>query len=435
MVTLLIISAVTFTLMICSLIFLPKIKIKKLSFSTYWVITLMGALAVFLTGALSVREAYTGITENSLINPLKIIILFLSITVLSIYLDEIGFFRYVAFITVNKAKSSQKKLFIYFYVVIAILTLFTSNDIIILTFTPFICYFAKETKINPLPYLIAEFVCANTWSMGLIIGNPTNIYLATSFNIGFFEYFKVMALPTVLGGLTSFLLLYLLFKKDLNKPFENQNYPVEKLNKGLLIVGLLHLGVCTVMLVVSSYIALEMWLISLISACSLFIVSLILRIIKREKPREEFSTLKRAPYEIIPFVLSMFIFVLAYNKAGLTEILGEFLVCGKYTILSVGGASVLFCNIINNIPMSVLFSSVLKTVVVDNGLASVYACIAGSNIGAFLTPIGALAGIMWSNILKNHGLKISFLSFMKYGIIIAIPTLMFTLGGIYAVLG
>jgi len=127
--------------------------------------------------------------------------------------------------------------------------------------------------------------------------------------------------------------------------------------------------------------------------------------------------------------------VLAFNKAGFTQLLGEFLISGKYTMLSVGGASVLFCNIINNIPMSVLFSSVLKSIVLKNGLGSVFACIAGSNIGAFLTPIGALAGIMWSNILKKQGLKISFISFAKYGIIIAIPTLLATLLGLYAVLG
>ena len=430
-----VVSAVTFILMLCSLIFLPKIKIKNISFSTYWVITLVGSAAIILSGNLSVFEAYQGITENTLINPLKIIVLFLSVTVLSIYLDEIGFFKYIAFLTVNRAKASQKKLFVYFYAVIAILTVFTSNDIIILTFTPFICYFAKETKINPFPYLIAEFICANTWSMALIIGNPTNIYLATSYGIGFFEYFKIMILPTVMGGVVSFFLLFLLFKKNLDKPLENKYFSVEKPNKGLLFIGLFHLGVCTLLFIISSYVLLEMWFIALICAGSLFTVSLIYRAVTKEKPIAEFSTIKRAPYEIIPFVLSMFIFVLAFNKAGITDFLGRYLYAGKFTILSVGTASVLFCNVINNIPMSVLFSSALKTVVYSDGLGSVYACIVGSNIGAYLTPIGALAGIMWSNILKKQGIKLSFLSFVKYGIIIAVPTLLVTLGGIYIVLG
>ena len=75
---------------------------------------------------------------------------------------------------------------------VAILTIFTSNDIVILTFTPFICYFSKNAKINPIPYLVAEFAAANTYSMMLIIGNPTNIYLATSASIDFISYFNTI---------------------------------------------------------------------------------------------------------------------------------------------------------------------------------------------------------------------------------------------------
>ena len=71
---------------------------------------------------------------------------------------------------------------------VSVLTVFTSNDIIVLTFTPFICHFAKSARIDPLPYLVSEFVAANTWSMALIIGNPTNIYLMSGTGISFLSY-------------------------------------------------------------------------------------------------------------------------------------------------------------------------------------------------------------------------------------------------------
>ena len=70
--------------------------------------------------------------------------------------------------------------------------------------------------------------------------------------------------------------------------------------------------------------------------------------------------------------------------------------------------------------MSVLFGSVLQN---GTGLKEVYACIIGSNLGAYLTPIGALAGIMWMNILKNYDVKITFLQFVKFGTITIVPTL------------
>ena len=71
-------------------------------------------------------------------------------TILSIYLDEFGFFRYLANIALLKARTSQRKLFVYLYVTVAVLTVFTSNDVIILSFTPFICYFAKNAKLRAL---------------------------------------------------------------------------------------------------------------------------------------------------------------------------------------------------------------------------------------------------------------------------------------------
>jgi arsenical pump membrane protein len=80
--------------------------------------------------------------------------------------------------------------------------------------------------------------------------------------------------------------------------------------------------------------------------------------------------------------------------------------------------------------MSVLFCEILK---LGASSGAIYATVAGSNIGAFLTPIGALAGIMWAGILKTFKVKFSFLNFVKYGIIIAIPTMLSAIGGIYLV--
>ncbi|MGF3585413.1 MAG: SLC13 family permease, partial [Thermoplasmatota archaeon] len=99
--------------------------------------------------------------------------------------------------------------FFLFILLYLYLTIFTSNDIIILTFTPFIYYFTKNAGIDPKLYLIAEFFAANTWSMMLYIGNPTNILLAAAFDLRFDEYFKWMFLPAIVAGLVNMILLYL----------------------------------------------------------------------------------------------------------------------------------------------------------------------------------------------------------------------------------
>jgi len=65
---------------------------------------------------------------------------------------------------------------------------------------------------------------------------------------------------------------------------------------------------------------------------------------------------------------------------------------------------------------------------------AVYSAIIGSNIGAFLTPVGALAGIMWLNILKEKEVKFTFRDFVKYGVVLALPVLAAAVGGLYLML-
>ena len=220
MIPTIIISSITFISVTLSILFFPKIKIGKFSISTYWLIALTGAIILLATGLAPIKEVWSELTSNTTINPIKIIILFFSMTCLSIFLDEVGLFKFLANFAAKKAKNNQFALFTIFYLLTATLTIFTSNDIVILTFTPFICFFCKNSKINPIPYLVAEFSAANTWSLMLIIGNPTNIYLATSANIGFFDYFKIMALPTLCAGLIEYAVLLLVFFRKLKTPLQ-----------------------------------------------------------------------------------------------------------------------------------------------------------------------------------------------------------------------
>lgn len=425
MITSIIICAVTVVLMILSILFLPKLRIKKLNISPYWVIALLGAIVLLIVKSEQLSAVGQAMVANTAINPLKILVLFISMTVLSIFLDELGLFRYLASQILKRAKSGQIKLFIYLYITVSVLTMFTSNDIIILSFTPFICYFAKNAKINPIPFLAAEFVAANTWSMALIIGNPTNIYLATASGIDFLGYIKVSILPTLTAGVVAFLMLFLLYRKKLRDPISGEPDEIVIEDKLLLWVGIAHLGVCTILLAIGSYIGLEMWLVSACAVGSLIIFNAVIAIVRKRRPAELFGCIKRIPYELVPFLLSMFTMIVILSEEGVTAQIAN-LLGNDLAILKYGATSFLTANIINNIPMSVLFSSIIGSS--SSGAGAIYATVIGSNISAFFTPIGALAGIMWSSILSEHGYKFSYLSFLKMGLCIAVPTLLAALG-------
>ena len=136
----------------------------------------------------------------------------------------------------------------------------------------------------------------------------------------------------------------------------------------------------------------------------------------------------RAPFDVAPFVISMFLLVMGLSHVGVTDALSRMLL-GEGEILRTGVASFLAANLVNNIPMSVLFSSVVAPVG-DASIPALYAAVIGSNVGAFFTPMGALAGIMWLTLLRQHNVKLSFGKFMAYGAMISIPTLLAALLGL-----
>jgi len=408
----------------------PSINIGKYHIRIfYWTAPVLGSIALLLFRLLPLSVMWEGLTSSGSINPLKILTLFISMTTLSIYLDEVGFFSYIAGISLKFAKISQLRLFCVLFLLVSVLTVFTSNDIIILTFTPFICYFSKKAEIDTMPYLFGEFVAANTWSMMLIIGNPTNIYLATANGIGFGAYTAHMLLPTLFAGITAFLLLLMIFRKPLSQPISIKEEKPAIRDKGLVIIGLLHLVLCTILLILSSYIGLEMWYITLGFAVSLFLCVTIYKKKKGVKERVLLHTIMRAPWELIPFVLSMFLLVLTLDRYQVTTIISDFFGT-DHLVWKYGIASFLAANVMNNIPMSVAFSSIVSHLPEADRLPAAYASIIGSNIGAYFTPLGALAGIMWSGILNKMGIPFSFRKYISYGIRISIPVLIAALVGL-----
>lgn len=416
----------TIVLIIASILFFPTFKIGHLHFASYWGIALIGAILLLIFQQVSWQNIVNSFTANTSVNPIKILILFISMTILSIFLDEIGFFRTIAMKSAKWLKGSQYKLFFGLYILISVLTVFTSNDIIVLTFTPFICYYAKNSKINPIPYLFLEFVAANTWSMTLIIGNPTNIYLASALEIDFFTYFKNMFFPTLTAAVISLVLLFFIFRKQLKTPMEEFQVEITKMNPFLLIVGLLHLIITTILLAVSSYLYLEMWIITLSFAGSLLLIVSLYLFIKRKRLSLIKMTLLRAPWSLVPFVIAMFILVLALNEQGITQYIQKFM-SHFIPVYAYGISGTICANLINNIPMSVLYSTLLTA----TNSSAIYASIIASNIAAFITPLGALAGIMWMRLLKTYNINFSFKRFVCYGVIIGIPTLLGALTILY----
>lgn len=121
-----------------------------------------------------------GIVGTDGVKPYNILILFFSLAYMAITLDVTGILQSAAFWVSNKGGSNGWRLYLYFYIMLTLLSILLGNDPVILSGTAFLVYYTGATKLEPMPWLMAEFAAANTASMVLFVGNPTNVSLINS---------------------------------------------------------------------------------------------------------------------------------------------------------------------------------------------------------------------------------------------------------------
>jgi len=412
----------------------PQYKTSRLKVKLDYATTpIIGVLILVCTLSIDLETLFKGIIGTTEIQPFAIIILFMSIAYICLSLDITGFFEYLALKAVKASGTSTKKLFYYFFFLSSVLTIFTSNDIVILTITPIIIYFSKHTKIDPVPFLITQFFAANIWSITLFIGNPTNIIVGEAFNLQFIEYTLWMVLPTIVAGTSCLFLLWFLFRNEIPKQFEAPEIiPTNALrDKSGAVFNLIILISCLILITFGSIVNFPLWIISISLALVIFCRTLIFDFLKNHhkafKPNSTlFNSLKRMPWKILPFILGMFIIVEALVETGwITGLSDAFQ--GLYSnlliaIISITFLSALSCNLMNNQPMTILFTQILLydsfSLSESVKLGVVYSLIMGSNFGANFTLLGALAGIMWHKIISDKDVNISYGKFAKYGFLI-----------------
>jgi arsenical pump membrane protein len=422
-------------------------------------------IVLFILNVIDLETIKLGIIGNSHIRPWEIIMIFFTAAYVSISVDVTGILDFFAYKIIRRADGNGVKLFLLFYLFSCVLTVFTSNDIVILILTPIIFYIGKHAKVNVIPLLFAEFFGANTASMLLYIGNPTNIIVGNALGLGFLEYTQIMWFPTVAATAANFILLYLFFNKTLTRKFKPnndskfmvRNWPDAVISCILLIIML---GALTA----SQFLKIPIWVITSAFAIVFIIEDLLFglyyaikhkslpatELIRDEEEvfmlygipehRNDFwIAVKRIPWKILPFTVFFFILVAGLGRYGvmswLSDIISKISPTLASSIAAHGILGFILANIINNQPMTILLSSMLNIESFQMPPAAfmggAYAVIIASNLGANLTLIGALAGLMWKKILQNKNLEISYASFLKTGIMITPIVFVFSLLALY----
>lgn len=179
---------------------------------------------LFLLAILAIgrQEVYGGTIGANNIQPIDIMIFFITLAYIAISIDASGLIRYLAFKVLQWGGEVGHKLFFYLYAFFFLLGSFIGNDPIILSGTAFLAYMTRVSNNieHPRAWIHTQFAVANIASAILVSSNPTNLVLAGAFNIKFIDYTANMIVPVVITGITLFpCLLYIIFAHERLIPY------------------------------------------------------------------------------------------------------------------------------------------------------------------------------------------------------------------------
>ena len=387
----------------------------------------IGAVLALAIGVVSLDDVWTvtSIVWDATLS-------FIGIILLSMVLDEIGFFEWAALKMARLSKGNGHLMFVYILILGALVAAFFANDGAALILTPILLAKMKHLKMDPVAvfaFLMAGGFIGDSASNPLIISNLTNIVTAGYFDIGFWEYAKTMFLPNLLSIIASIVVLWIFFRKDIPKHIDVQNLASPESvikNKTMFTLSWYFLALLMVGYFIGDHYNLP---VSVFALGGALVFLAIATYFKATKP---LMTIKTAPWQVVWFSIGLYVVVYGLKNEGLTAYLAVIIdamagVNNTFAVIGTGFLAALLSSVMNNMPTIMIMDIAIG----DTGKeALAYANIIGCNLGPKMTPIGSLATLLWLHVLANKGVKISWWQYMKVGLVITPPVLLTALLGL-----
>ncbi|WP_238066183.1 arsenic transporter [Pseudomonas shirazica] len=362
---------------------------------------------------------------------------FIAVIIISLLLDEAGFFEWAALHVARWGNGSSRKLFAFIILLGAAVSALFANDGAALILTPIVIAMLLALRFSPaatLAFVMAAGFIADTASLPLVVSNLVNIVSADYFGIGFSEYASVMVPVNLVSIAATLGMLLWFFRKDLPRTYELDQLKAPEAairDKATFVAGWWVLALLLVGFFAIEPLGVPISAIAAACALILYLIAARGHVISTRK------VLKDAPWQVVVFSLGMYLVVYGLRNAGLTEYLTQILnVFAGYGIwgasLGTGLLAAGLSSVMNNMP-TVLVGALSIHSADATGIvreAMVYANVIGCDLGPKITPIGSLATLLWLHVLARKNIVITWGYYFRTGIVLTLPILLATLAAL-----
>lgn len=397
----------------------------------------IGAAASLLLGTVTLGQA-----AQSFLDIWDAALAFIGIVALSVTLDAMGFFKWAALRVVKLAGGSGLRLYFYVALLTAAVSILFANDSAVLILTPIVleivvCLgFSSDGR---MAYLFSAGLIADTAAMPLITSNPINILSADFFKYSFIEHLVFMGPVAVATIASSLLLVYLFFRKKIPKTYDVSSVDTLTLGKKPISPGLLKISVATLVAIDVGYVLTSLCRVPVslvICSGAVFLIFVYWTSLRKAVFVDgEKKGLKRLAreinWDIVLFMLSIFLVVEGLRNAGVVELLGSALLSTSAlpSVLGIFVPSLVVtvgASFMNNWPMTILGLLSIKQVAATAALGApaftglIFSNLIGNNLGPHFFPLGSLAILMWLETMRRKGVNISLKDYIKVGAVVSI---------------
>lgn len=377
------------------------------------IVSLGGAIIMIGCGFISQSTAIKEAIDFNTLGLLVGMMLIIAIT------SKSGLFQAGALWAAHVTKGSPSKLLFLLSVITAVGSALFDCVTAVLLIAPVTLTLADRLKVNAFPFLMTEILVSNIGGTALLVGNPPNVMIGSATGLTFNDFFFALAPVCIVIVLVVIPILIFLYRKDL-QPHPETKAAIMKisykdaiedgtlLKKSLFVLALTIGG-----FVLHHVLGLETATIAMGGAVLLMVIADI-------KPRE---VLHLVEWPTIFFFLGLFVVVGGLEQTGVMAYLAEQVIAVtggdlEQTVFLVLWLSAIASAFVDNIPFVATMIPMLQEMGHMTGMPmeSVWWALAmGACFGGNGTMIGATPNLVVANIGSLHGLRFTFIEYIKLG--------------------